>query len=899
MLCRKVKSWKFWAALFSLVFLVTLSVRPPQAAAQYPGKGKQLMPRLADGALHINGELSEWQDKPFGYLDAAWDSVEGEPSTEHRDRAIFHVAYDSHAFYFAIRVVDENVQSSSSREELWQGDCVELFLDVRPPEAPEGTPKLGQQQYTPGCYQLLLAPPNSSESEPRWYCSRQSGAAPKQMDLAGKLLEEGYVLEFRIPFLELNQTQAERFDAPIGFDVTVDDIDLPEPHRVRYSWGGKAGNYQNASQFQRALPEAPGAPRSKLIRLMGGRFSNHTRTLTAGVVFPSGEDVPQTAFRLSYHFRSTRFDRPENEEDWEVPKSEPSPQPTATEAVEERMDPVLKLLVIERMLRFTRLVGGRYTFESRFEGLGEVVEDTVRAYYTESKRQSHMDVLDKLTDNASLTKAVRERIFLTASPYHVFDAPQTEMTAFWRHSPEIDWGLSEQAERGEQDEQVHRLRLDVYSTTPSERVVYTNIVPLHRRPLKLYLPTSELAEGVYLVRARIIDPAGEVHEAWSPLEGKQQNPFAPTIFLGVHRQRDYVLKTTLESSKTLLTRAMVVGNPNRERFPKDDKLHCYARSVWDLHFHQGRIYIGCGDWEENQGPIDIWSFGAPEGAGARVTFTKEFTVNDESVNLIRSFAGRLLVPGSDPKESWEFGNLYIKENSQWRKMRTIPNGLHAFDATYFADKLYVTTGTERGAALYESSDWGKTWTRYSTDDINEFTDGLYGEMAILGDVLLVTTPRGAEYLYQFKDGKFERLVIPIFPGMSGGGMLPHRLTPFAGGVLYTFHLWREEDTPKPLFFLKGLEQGAVVVQQFLLERVQDILVRDDVCYVLTSRAVSDGYANAIYQSSDLKKWTLVAKFHTGALAYSLEQMDDVFYVGLASFSDQPHAESGTICRIEP
>ena len=92
--------------------------------------------------------------------------------------------------------------------------------------------------------------------------------------------------------------------------------------------------------------------------------------------------------------------------------------------------------------------------------------------------------------------------------------------------------------------------------------------------------------------------------------------------------------------------------------------------------------------------------------------------------------------------------------------------------------------------------------------------------------------------------------------------------------------------------------GAVIVEQFQQERVQDIVVRDDTCYVLTSRPSDGEYISCVYQSSDVKKWTLLAEFDTDALAQSLEEMDGVFYVGLASLSDRPRAASGGIYRLE-
>ncbi len=880
-----------------LSFLLLLLLVTPFAQGKSPDKSEILMPRVDDGVINIDGELTEWRDMPSGYIDSLWDVVKGDLPGQQRgdhDRAKFHIAHDSEALYFAIRVVDRSIYNPHDVLDLWKGDCVELFLDVRPVEPSEEKPGLGQQKYSPGCYQLMLTPSDSPENATRWRCAKQTDHFIQQIELASKRLEDGYTMECRIPLNQLYETKLERLSSPIGIDVAIDDVDGPQLSRVHYVWGGNMENYQNAEQFQRALPVTPGVQESKIIRFEGAKFSIGTRTLSAEVVLPASESLHQNALTLSYDFRGTPYDRPESWQDMKTPPSD-SPQPVADEAIEEQIDPVLGLRVIQKKLQFTTLVGGRYTFKSRFETLGEIAEDTVNAFYFERKFSPSIEILDKLPDDAALTEAMLKTDFRLYSAHHVFDAPEVNIAVAMGRDPFIDWGLSEQAERDKQGEKVHLVSLDVFSNKPTQEIVYTVSVPFYKR--RLSIPTSELPEGIYLVRMRIVEPSGMVHEVWCPPEEKMQNPYAPTIFVGVHGKRDYILKTSLEPSEPEFTRAIMVGDPNRERFPNDDVRHCQARSIWDLHLYQGRIYTGCGDWQGNQGPVDIWSFGPSEDSQSKITFTREFTADDESVDILCSYEGRLLVPGADPKESWEFGNLYIKESDQWRKARTIPNGIHAFDAAYFHGKLYVTTGTERGAALYESSDWGETWERYSTDDVDEFQDGRYWEMEVLDDALLVTSSRSPEYIYRFRDGNFERLVIPIFPGASGF-ISPHRLTSFAGGVLYTFRMFVEMDAPKPLYFLRDFEKGAVIVEQFQQERVQDILVRDNTCYVLTSRPSDGEYISCVYQSSDVETWTLLAKFDTSALAQSLEEMDGVFYVGLASFSNRPCIASGGIYRLE-
>jgi hypothetical protein len=201
--------------------------QPAAEEAHYPASVEIPLLTVAPGSFTIDGELSEWADIPRTYISVRWNQVPGTPGTANNpDRAVFQLARDDSTLYVAVRVVDGDVANPFEAGDLWQGDCVELFLDVRPPGRLGPDAVLGSRYYTPGCYQLLVAPVSATgEATARWSCPQSYPGVPRNLRVASKLLSDGYALEVGIPFAELNGATAARFGEPIGFDLAVDDVD--------------------------------------------------------------------------------------------------------------------------------------------------------------------------------------------------------------------------------------------------------------------------------------------------------------------------------------------------------------------------------------------------------------------------------------------------------------------------------------------------------------------------------------------------------------------------------------------------------------------------------------------------------------------------------------------------
>jgi hypothetical protein len=140
-----------------------------------------------------------------------------------------------------------------------------------------------------------------------------------------------------------------------------------------------------------------------------------------------------------------------------------------------------------------------------------------------------------------------------------------------------------------------------------------------------------------------------------------------------------------------------------------------ARRIRDLSCFENKIYIGHGNLDKNTGPTDViyWDID-------KACFTKEFTVDEESIENYEVLNDVLTIPGSDATEDWSFGNFYWYGTNGWVKNRTVPNALHVFSATSFQGRWYISThalmefpyGTNKKPGvgmILSSSDRGKTW----------------------------------------------------------------------------------------------------------------------------------------------------------------------------------------------
>ena len=127
-----------------------------------------------------------------------------------------------------------------------------------------------------------------------------------------------------------------------------------------------------------------------------------------------------------------------------------------------------------------------------------------------------------------------------------------------------------------------------------------------------------------------------------------------------------------------------LGMPTLMQYPDNS----YARCVWDIKVYDGKVYIGCGDYDKNSGPTTLWAYDLNTN-----TWKEQVTVDEEAIARFITIDDTLCIPGIDThptpedQHEHELGNFYRLEKGIWKKYRNIPHVVHNFDMTHFNGKL--------------------------------------------------------------------------------------------------------------------------------------------------------------------------------------------------------------------
>ncbi len=190
----------------------------------------------------IDGDLNEWDSLVPLYV-----KLNNGVAGSRYEGAKFYVGYDESRLYIAGKVRDTIVVNHNRSGSIWNGDAVEVFIDLHPDAHPS------YAAHTADCYQFVLSP-TSADGQPAMALFNPGlspGVLPKRSILAVKIDNEGWAFEAAISQEDIDGF-AFKPGEQIGFDIQLDNSDGAERVWSKV-WHGTEENFRNRLGFGRLV----------------------------------------------------------------------------------------------------------------------------------------------------------------------------------------------------------------------------------------------------------------------------------------------------------------------------------------------------------------------------------------------------------------------------------------------------------------------------------------------------------------------------------------------------------------------------------------------------------------------------------------------------------------------
>lgn len=205
--------------------------------------------RKTDSKITVDGDLKEWGKAVPAYVTKFTSHIEkGKVKDDSDFSMVFYTLYDDENFYFAAVITDDEVVAKQKGENIWQDDCVEIWLD----DANDSNTPI---MFADDDYQIGFSPQSDSRKSTETYIWRNPDPEPvmKSMKVASALTGKGYIIEASIPIKVLNELDPKS-QKVIGFNISVCDVDK-DGVWTHITWSGKM--HSDPRQFGELYFTAP------------------------------------------------------------------------------------------------------------------------------------------------------------------------------------------------------------------------------------------------------------------------------------------------------------------------------------------------------------------------------------------------------------------------------------------------------------------------------------------------------------------------------------------------------------------------------------------------------------------------------------------------------------------
>ena len=337
-----------------------------------------------------------------------------------------------------------------------------------------------------------------------------------------------------------------------------------------------------------------------------------------------------------------------------------------------------------------------------------------------------------------------------------------------------------------------------------------------------------------------------------------------------------------------------LGIPSSERYV----VGTAARSPWDMVIWENRLYIGSGNYDTNEGPVDIWCYDI-----ADEVWKNSGTVPEEEIDRFCIINNKLFAPGIDSREDWTLGNYYTFDNGQWVKHHNITGGLHIFDIVEYNGMIFAGLGVLRGShPVVCSEDGGRTFNNVKFIKNDVAIDTAESENVRVYDLFVFKDELYAAFLYGDTD-----LTYDLYRYENGVFVYDNQWYGKIHQIKYTNNIISAKAEFKDrMFFTTGYLYVTEDMTNFKhivfpdSETVYDIFCDDERTYALCGNKQEDGkYKISVYSNKgqNIEEFKVLFSFVYDIPPLSFAKQDDRFFIGMSD-TKNINDKNGSIILIE-
>jgi len=189
--------------------------------------------KKTESKITVDGDLKDWGKAVPAHVTKFTSHIEKGGVKDDSDFSMaFYTLYDDENFYFAAVVIDDEVVTKQRGGDIWQDDCIEIWLD----NADDSTTPI---MFAEDDYQIGFSPQSGGRKSTESYVWHNPDPEPvmKAMKVASALTDKGYIIEASIPIKALNELEPKS-QKVIGFNISVCDVDK-DGVWTHIVWSGK------------------------------------------------------------------------------------------------------------------------------------------------------------------------------------------------------------------------------------------------------------------------------------------------------------------------------------------------------------------------------------------------------------------------------------------------------------------------------------------------------------------------------------------------------------------------------------------------------------------------------------------------------------------------------------